>query len=120
MNDLSKLSWQELIALYEKAEQAGDSAKLEVLEAEMQRRVDLIRKGLIVFAEKFQKSIESASQIIINFRNAVRKRLLLLQYKQDIKRVEQLLKYTKHSKKRQEHERYLKWLKKQVDVLRSN
>jgi hypothetical protein len=115
MNDLSRLSLQELIALY--AERELD---LEALVAEVQRRQDMAKKRWDAFIEEVRKFVDHARQLASNFLNAWRASILIQQYKKEIQRVEQLLKYTKHSKKRQEHERYLKWLKKQVDVLRSN
>jgi hypothetical protein len=115
MNDLSRLSSQELIALW--AERELD---LEALAAEVQRRQDMAKKRWGAFIEEVRKFVDHARQLASNFLNAWRTSILIQQYEKEIQRVETLLKYTKHSKKRQEHERYLKWLKKQVDVLRSN
>jgi hypothetical protein len=113
MNDLSRLSWQELIALY--AERELD---LEALAAEVQRRQDMAKKRWDTFIEEVRKFVDHARQLASNFLNAWRTSILIQQYEKEIQRVETLLKYTKHSKKRQEHERYLKWLRKQVDELK--
>jgi uncharacterized protein YukE len=119
MNDSSRLSLQELIALYEEMERTGDnSAELEALEAEVQRRMDLVRKMWGDFTEKFNKIFERVYQTAVNLLNAISAPFLIEQYEKEIKRVEQLLKYTKHSKKRQQHEKNLKWLRKQLAGLK--
>lgn len=112
MNDLSRLSLQELIALY--AERELD---LEALESEIQRRQDMVKKGWDAFIQEVRKFVDNARQLASNFLNLWRARILIQQYEKEIQRVEQLLKYTRHSKKRRKHEQYLKWLYKQLAEL---
>ncbi len=76
-----------------------------------------LAKAIVASARALKENWEEVAKAIYRFRKAMLARILILQCKNEIKKVEQLLKYTKHSKKRQEHERYLKWLRKQLERL---
>lgn len=69
------------------------------------------------FAEIANEIIERFRPIISELYKAMRAPILIKQYENEVKRVEQLLKYTKHRKKRRKHERRLKWLQAELASL---
>jgi hypothetical protein len=69
------------------------------------------------FAEIANEIIERFRPIISELYKAMRAPILIKQYENEIKKVEQLLKYTKHSKKRRKYERRLKWLQAELASL---
>jgi hypothetical protein len=115
MNDYSRLPFPDLVVMYieeiKRVEAGEDSDKLETLEAEVIKRIGIVR-------EMMGNVVKGVCALAKRTIEVIRTPILIQQYEREIKRVEQLLKYTKHSKKRQEHERYLKWLYMQVSTLK--
>jgi hypothetical protein len=119
MRDFSKLSIQELAAQYIEARNQVDvdPAELEVLEAEVQRRIG---EMFCDFKEGIYALARNVSKIILMLSKAMRNPILIKQYEKEIQRVEQLLKYTKHSQLRRKHKQYLKWLHKRLNDLKED
>jgi hypothetical protein len=76
-----------------------------------------LAKAIVASARALKENWEEVAKAIYRFRKAMLARILILQCKNEIKKVEQLLKYTKHSKKRRKHERRLKWLRAELASL---
>ena len=76
-----------------------------------------LAKAIVASARTLKENWEEIAKAIYRFREVVLARILILQCKNEIKKVEQLLKYTKHSKKRWKHERRLKRLRAELASL---